>query len=203
MKEERLKGGRPASDPVLEEQVSEALAVLKRGGIILYPTDTVWGIGCDATNPEAVEKIYRLKRRDDRKSMLVLLDRMDNVVRYVRQVPEVAWQLFEVADKPLTLVLPEACGLAPNLVPPEKTIGIRIPDHEFCRRLIHRLNRPLVSTSANLSGEASPRTFSEISAEIRGGVDWTADPAVEGKPTRKPSSIIKLGSGGEVEILRP
>ena len=187
---------------VLEEEIARALTVLKGGGIILYPTDTVWGIGCDATNAEAVEKIYRLKKRSDTKSMLVLTDKIDNVSKYAHRVPEVAWQLLEVADKPLTLILPEARGVAENLVPEEKTIGIRVTAHEFCRKLIHKLNRPLVSTSANVAGTETPSTFSEISREIREGVDCVVNAAVEGRPTRKASSIVQLGLSGEIKVIR-
>jgi L-threonylcarbamoyladenylate synthase len=186
----------------MDDEVARALSVLKRGGIILYPTDTVWGIGCDATNAAAVEKIYALKKRDDRKSMLVLTDKLDNVSKYADKIPIVAWQLFEVADKPLTLILPGALGVAENLVPEEGTIGIRVPNHEFCKKLIYKLNRPLVSTSANISGGAAPTTFSEISREIREGVDYVISTAVEGNPTRRASSIIRLGVGGEIQIIR-
>ena len=187
---------------LLDEQVAAALAVLKRGGTILYPTDTVWGIGCDATNAAAVEKVYALKKRADRKSLLILTDRIDNVSKYCQKVPEVAWQLLEVADKPLTLVLPQARGVAENVVPEEGTIGIRVADHEFCKRLIYKLGRPLVSTSANVAGGTTPATFPEISNEIKEGVDFVADPAVEGRPTRKASAIIQVGPGGEIKIIR-
>jgi L-threonylcarbamoyladenylate synthase len=187
---------------ILNDEVARALAVLKRGGIILYPTDTLWGIGCDATNAAAVERIYALKRRDDRKSMLVLTDKLDNVARYADRIPDVAWQLLEVADRPLTLILPAARGVAENLVPEEGTIGIRVPGHEFCKKLIYKLNRPLVSTSANVAGQPSPATFSEISREIREGVDHVVSAAVEGRPTRRASSIIQLGAGGEIKIIR-
>lgn len=189
-------------DTIIEEQVAQALEVLKRGGIILYPTDTVWGIGCDATRAEAVEKIYRLKRSTDKKSMLVLLDHPDKVSLYIQKVPDVAWQLFEVADKPLTLILPEARGVAENLVPETGMLGIRIPEHEFCRKLIRRLNRPLVSTSANLSGQPAPARFEDIAPEIREGVDFGVDPSCEGKPTGKASSIVRVGVNGEVEVIR-
>ena len=173
------------------------------GGIILYPTDTVWGIGCDATNEQAVARIYDLKQSVNKKSMLVLLDQIDKVSLYIQKVPEVAWQLYEVADKPLTLILPGACAVAPNLIPDEGTLGIRIPDHEFCNNLIHKLNRPLVSTSANISGKPSPMSFSEIAKEIVDGVDLVIDRAWEGRPTGKASSIVKVGVNGEIEIIRP
>ena len=188
---------------MLEESIRQALDVLRKGGIILYPTDTVWGIGCDATDNEAVERIYRLKRSQDKKSMLVLLDHIDKVSLYIKKVPDIAWRLYEVADKPLTLILPGGCAVADNLIPDEGTLGIRIPQHEFCRKLIRKLNRPLVSTSANLSGRPAPTTFSEIAGEITENVDWIADAACEGKPTRKASSIVKVGLRGEITILRP
>jgi len=197
-----MKDSATPPDPLLDQEVARALAVLRRGGIILYPTDTVWGIGADATNEAAVAKIYALKRREDRKGMLILTDRIDNVSKYAQRVPEVAWQLLEVADKPLTLILPDARGVAPNLVPEEGTIGIRVADHPFCKKLIYKLNRPLVSTSANLAGAPAPTTVSEISRQIRGGVDYAVSPAVEGHPTRQPSAIVQLGTGGEIKIIR-
>lgn len=186
----------------MEDEIYKALEVLRKGGIILYPTDTVWGIGCDATNAAAVEKIYALKKREDKKSMLILVDREDNVSKYVQKVPEVAWQLFEVADKPLTIILPEARGVAENLIPEEKTIGIRIPGHEFCKKLIYKLGRPLVSTSANISGQPSPARFSEIAGEIKDGVDHIVDPSLERTSTGKPSSIIQVGQSSEIKVIR-
>ena len=194
-----------------DEPIYQALEVLRKGGIILYPTDTVWGIGCDATNDEAVERIYRLKRSGEKKSMLVLLDHPDKVSLYIRKVPDIAWQLYEVAafevqemaTSPLTLILPGACAVAENLIPEEGTLGIRIPEHEFCKKLIRKLNRPLVSTSANISGQPAPRTYSEISQDIRQGVDLIVDPSLEGHPTRKASSIIRVGLSGEVNVIRP
>ncbi len=186
----------------IDEEVIRAVEVLRGGGVILYPTDTVWGIGCDATNAGAVERIYKLKKSHNKKGMLILLDKLDSVSRYVRKVPEVAWQLFEVADKPLTLILPGAMGVASNLIPEEATIGIRIPQHEFCNKLTHRLGRPLVSTSANISGAATPLSFSEISGEIKEGVDMVVSAEFEGRPTRRASSIIMLGEGGEIKVIR-
>ena len=148
-----------------EDPIYQALEVLRRGGIILYPTDTVWGIGCDATNEQAVARIYDLKQSVNKKSMLVLLDQIDKVSLYI--------------------------------------LGIRIPDHEFCNKLIHKLNRPIVSTSANISGKPSPMSFSEIAKEIVDGVDLVIDRAWEGRPTGKASSIVKVGVNGEIEIIRP
>ncbi len=186
----------------MKGEIEKAVDVLRRGGVILYPTDTVWGVGCDATNDEAVARVYELKRSTDKHAMTVLVASIDAVGRYVRRVPEVAWQLFEVADSPLTLILPGGAGISPGLIPPEGTIGIRVPRHEFCAALLRRLGRPLVSTSANLSGEATPLTFGEIAAEIRTGVDMVVDRRFEGHPTRRPSSIISVGPGGEIKIIR-
>lgn len=187
----------------MEEAIVKALEILRSGGVVLYPTDTVWGLGCDATNAEAVEKIYQIKRRTDKLSMIVLTDRAENLVRYVRQVPEIAWELIEVADKPLTLILGNGVGVAKNLLPEAGTIAIRVPDHEFCKRLISRLARPLVSTSANISGEKTPARFSEISQEILDAVDYIVPSEFEVGATGLPSSIISLGMGGEISIIRP
>ena len=190
----------------MEEQVQQALETLKRGGIILYPTDTVWGIGCDATNETAVARIFALKQRDDAKSMIVLLDRAEQVVRWVPDVPPIVWELWEAAEgaNPLTLILPGATGLAPNLIPAERTVGIRLVQNLFCQRLIHRLGRPLVSTSANISGQPTPATFDAIPDAIRQGVDGIADPSME-EPTatHQSTSSIKLDMDGSFTILRP
>lgn len=186
----------------LRREVDEAVRVLREGGIILYPTDTVWGLGCDATNAEAVDRIYRLKRSENKKSMLVLCASADMVVRYVNRAPGIAFEVMEMATSPLTLILPGATGVAANLIPDEGTLGIRVPDHEFCRRMLRGLQRPVVSTSANISGEATPAGLQEVSREIIDGVDFVVNPRFEGKPTRKASSIISFGEGGEVRIIR-
>ncbi len=186
----------------LQREVDEAVRVLREGGIILYPTDTVWGLGCDATNAEAVERIYRLKRSENKKSMLVLCASANMVVRYVNRAPGIAFEVMEMATSPLTLILPGATGVAANLIPDEGTLGIRVPDHEFCRRMLRALQRPVVSTSANISGEATPAGLQEVSREIIDGVDFVVNPRFEGKPTRKASSIIAFGEGGEVKIIR-
>lgn len=186
----------------LRREVDEAVRVLREGGIILYPTDTVWGLGCDATNAEAVDRIYRLKRSENKKSMLVLCASADMVVRYVNRAPGIAFEVMEMATSPLTLILPGATGVAANLIPDEGTLGIRVPDHEFCRRMLRGLQRPVVSTSANISGEATPTGLQEVSREIIDGVDFVVNPRFEGKPTRKASSIIAFGEGGEVRIIR-
>ncbi len=186
----------------MKDEIAKVIEVLKLGGVILYPTDTVWGIGCDATNEGAVAKIYELKRSADKHAMTVLVASADDVGRYVRRVPEVAWQLLELSESPLTLILPGGAGVAPNLIPEAGTIGIRVPKHDFCHALLRRLGRPLVSTSANISGGATPLTFGEIAPEIRRGVDMIVDRRFEGHPTRRPSAIIALGEGGEIKIIR-
>lgn len=188
----------------MEQEIQKALEVLKKGGIILYPTDTVWGLGCDATNAEAVAKIFTLKQRKDAMAMIVLADRPDTVMRCVKEVPEVAWQLWEVTDKPLTIILPRAEGVASNLIPEQKTIAVRLAMDDFCKKLIYKLGRPLVSTSANISGEHTPMNFTEISQTIKDGVDHVVDPSMQSpEATGKPSSIISLGLSGQVSIVRP
>lgn len=186
----------------MEREIELALEVLRKGGLILYPTDTVWGIGCDATNREAVEKIYQLKRSENKKSMLVLCKDADMVVRYVNKAPGIAFEVMEMSTKPLTLILPGACGLAENLIPQEKTLGVRVPQHEFCQKLLYKFRKPIVSTSANISGEATPRNLGEVSREIIDGVDLVVNPRFQGRPTGKASAIIAFGEGGEVEIIR-
>lgn len=186
----------------MEEEIRRAVEVLRAGGLLLYPTDTVWGLGCDATNTEAVERVYALKRSQNKKSMLVLCASPDMAVRYVNRAPGVAFEVLEMATKPLTLILPGAAGVAPNLIPDEGTLGIRIPDHAFCRELLRRFGRPVVSTSANLSGEPSPRRLEEVAPEIVAGVQMTVDRRFEGHPTRKPSSIIAFAEDGSFQIIR-
>lgn len=187
----------------MREEIVKAVEVLKRGGLILYPTDTVWGIGCDATNSEAVEKIYSLKKSKDKKSMLILAESLDKAACYSTDVPSVAWDLMEVSDKPLTVILPGAVGVAKNLIPEEKTIGVRIPDHEFCKKLLRSLGRPLVSTSANISGKPTPMSFEAISSEIKDKVDMVVSKEFEGKPTGMPSSIIAIDKSAGIKIIRP
>lgn len=186
----------------LRSEVEKAVEVLKAGGLLLYPTDTLWGIGCDATNPEAVEKIYKLKKSDNKKSMLVLVKDLDSITKYVDKTPDVAWELFEVSEKPLTLILPNAHSVAKNLIPEENTLGIRVPKHEFCTQLLRRFNRPIVSTSANISAERSPLKFSDISKEILEGVDFVVSQKFEGAPTFKASSIIALDESATIKIIR-
>lgn len=187
---------------MMKEQIDEAVAVLRSGGIILYPTDTVWGIGCDATNDKAVEKVNALKCSEGKAGMIVLVDSVDNVPRYTSKAPEVAWQLLEATDKPLTLILPGGCGVAGSIIADDGSLAVRVPDHEFCHALLRRLGRPLVSTSANISGEPTPMKFRDIKPEISAGVDLVIDPMYEKGATGKPSSLIWLGQGGEIKIIR-
>lgn len=189
-------------DAALQEEVRQAVETLRAGGVILYPTDTVWGLGCDATNADAVQKIYELKRSENKKSMLVLCASPEMIVRYVDRAPGIAFEVLELATSPLTAILPGAVGVAGNLIPDEGTLGVRIPDHEFCRRMLRAFGKPIVSTSANLSGEATPAGLQEIAREIIEGADFVVNPRFEGKPTRKASSIIAFGEGGEVKIIR-
>ena len=198
----------------MKEEIQKALEVLRKGGIILYPTDTVWGIGCDATDPEAVAKIYEIKRRSDSKSLVLLASDMEMVSRYIKEVPEMAIQLVEVNDKPMTIIYPGAVVgssenpkadrycLAYNTVAEDGTVGIRVPMMEFCQQLAFRLGRPIVSTSANISGEATPKKFAEISQEIKDAVDHVVDPALERGATGQSSSIIKVGLDYSIEIIR-
>lgn len=186
----------------MAQAIEEAVKVLRSGGLILYPTDTIWGIGCDATNAEAVDRIYRLKRSENKMSMLVLCASADMIVRYVHKAPGIAFEVQEMATKPLTLILPGATGLAPALIPPEGTLGVRVPDHAFCQGVLRGLGRPIVSTSANLSGEETPRDLSEICREIIDGVDYVVSPRFEGHPTGQASSIIFFSEDGKFKIIR-
>lgn len=186
----------------IQQDVDEAVKVLRAGGLILYPTDTVWGIGCDATNAEAVDRIYKLKRSDNKKSMLVLCASADMIVRYVNKAPGIAFEVMELASKPLTLILPGASGLAANLIPEEGTLGVRVPDHEFCSRMLRAFGRPVVSTSANISGEPSAVSLIDTAREIVEGVDFVVNPRFEGKPTKQPSSIMAFTVDGAVTIIR-
>lgn len=190
------------NDAPLQREADEAVRILRAGGIILYPTDTVWGLGCDATDAAAVQRIYDLKRSVNKKSMLVLCASSDMVVRYVNRAPGIAFEVMEMATSPLTLILPGAVGVAENLIPDEGTLGVRVPDHAFCQRVLRGLGRPIVSTSANISGEPTPARLQEVAREIVDGVDFVVDPRFEGKPTRKASSIVAFGEGGEVQVIR-
>ena len=189
------------NDEKLKEEVRKACEILKNGGIILYPTDTIWGIGCDATNEVAVKRVYELKHREDSKAMLVLLDDVGKLASYV-EVPDVAYELLEVNDKPMTIIYPNAKNLAKNLIAQDRTIGIRITSEIFTKSLLYRFRKPIVSTSAKVSGEPSPRCFAEISDAVKTAVDYVVDFRQEETTNPAPSSIIKLGVGGEIQIIR-
>jgi L-threonylcarbamoyladenylate synthase len=227
------------STPILQE----AVEVLRKGGVILYPTDTVWGIGCDATNEKAVARVFEIKRRSEAKSLVLLACDLDMVAKYIKQIPSIAIDLVEVNDAPMTIIYPGAQYLAPNAVAADGSVGIRIPlvpetdpsfagstsssfagstsssfagstgespakrtdltAGAFCRELVRRLRRPLVSTSANISGEPTPASFTEISEEIKAAVDYVVPKPFGAGASGRSSQIIKLGLDGEVEILRP
>lgn len=186
----------------MQEDIKAALNVLLKGGIILYPTDTIWGIGCDATNETAVSKIYNIKKRSDSKSLIVLIDQSDRLSSYIGQVPEIAWQLLKIANKPLTIIYPGAKNLAKNAINLDGTIGIRISTDPFCKNLISQFKKPIISTSANISGKPYPANFSEIDPVILSKVDYIVKWKQNDKTKHSPSSIIKLGIKGEVEIIR-
>jgi L-threonylcarbamoyladenylate synthase len=186
----------------MHDDIKKALEVLKAGGVILYPTDTIWGIGCDATNEKAVERIYKIKKREDSKSMLLLMENPALLERYVDEVPEIAWDLVEVATTPLTVIYPNAKNLAKNLIAEDGSIGIRFTKEAFTTQLLQRFRRPLVSTSANISGEKSPAFFHEIPEEIKNQVDFIVEYRQNETTPAQPSSIIKLGIGGRIDIIR-
>lgn len=186
----------------MNEDIKKACQVMSEGGIILYPTDTIWGIGCDATNEEAVRKVYEIKKRADSKAMLVLVDSQAKVDFYVKDVPSVAWDLLDVADKPLTIIYDGARNLAPNLIAEDGSIGIRITNEEFSKQLCFRFRKAIVSTSANISGQPSPVNFSEISEDIKSQVDYIVGYRQGDMNRPKPSGIIKLGKGGVVKVIR-
>ena len=200
------------------EAVAKAIEVLRAGGVILYPTDTIWGIGCDATNPKAVARVYEIKKRADSKALVLLASDLDMICRYVREIPDMAIQLVEVNDSPMTIIYPEAiAGKAPaegeeavpdrhflawNVVAEDGSVAMRIPNMDFCKVLIHKLGRPIVSTSANISGEPSPKKFADIPEPIRSAVDHIVDPSEEKNSTGKASQIIKVGIDGQICIIR-
>ncbi len=186
----------------IHEDVNKACEVMKRGGVILYPTDTVWGIGCDATNEDAVKRVYEIKRRVDSKSMIVLVDRAVKVDFYIKDVPEIAWDLIELADKPLTIVYPDALNLAKNLVASDGTVAIRVTNEHFSYKLCERFKKAIVSTSANISGEPTPANFAQIDDAVKSAVDYVVQYRQEDAKKAKASSIIKLGVGGVIEIIR-
>ena len=193
-----------------EEILAEALRVVREGGTVLYPTDTVWGLGCDATNAAAVARIFEIKRRADSKSLVLLASDLDMVAKYVKEIPSIAVDLVEVNDAPMTIIYPGAiCSetgdkwhLAASCVAADGTVGIRIPLAPWCQQLVFKLGRPLVSTSANISGEPTPQRFSDIPQEIKDAVDFVVPPSVDTSSTGRASQILKVGLRGEIEIIR-
>jgi len=186
----------------MENDLRNAAETLKKGGIILYPTDTIWGIGCDGTNEKAVEKIMALKKRQDEKSLIILLDDTRKLDDYVAEIPEIALTLIEIADKPLTIIYPGAQNLARNVIANDGSVGIRIVQDEFCRKLIQQTRIPLVSTSANFSGLPWPVSFHKIDPEIVRSVDYVVKYRQDDRSHGKPSGIIKLGVRGDVQVIR-
>ena len=184
------------------EDIKKACQVMREGGVILYPTDTIWGIGCDAINEDAVRRVYEIKQRQDSKAMLVLVDSSVKVDFYVRDVPEVAWDLIDLADKPLTIIYSGARNLAANLLAEDGSVGIRVTNEDFSKRLCQQFRKAIVSTSANISGQPSPKNLSEISEEVKSAVDYIVGYRQEEISNPKPSSIIKLDKGGVIKIIR-
>ena len=187
----------------MEDDIKKACEIMEKGGIILYPTDTILGIGCDATNEDAVKRVYEIKKRIDSKALIVLVDKPVKVEFYVREVPEIAWNLIDVADKPLTIVYPNARNLATNVLADDGSVGIRITQETFSRKLCERFRKAIVSTSANISGQPAPTNFNEISDEIKQAVDYVVTYRQDDPYQPSPSSVIWIGEGGVIKILRP
>ena len=184
------------------EEIKKAVEVMRNGGVILYPTDTIWGIGCDATNPEAVKKVFAIKQREDSKALICLVDSPGRLQRYVRNVPEVAWDIIDLATKPTTVILNGAVNLAPNLLAEDGSVGLRVTSEVFSQQLCYRFQKAIVSTSANISGLPSPQTFADISPTIINAVDYVCLSRQRDTSRHEPSSIIKLTPTGEVTIIR-
>ena len=185
-----------------QEDIRKAVEVMRKGGVILYPTDTIWGIGCDATNEEAVKRVYNIKQRDDSKALICLVDSDARLQRYVRNVPEVAWQLIDCIEKPTTLILDNAVNLAPNLIAEDGSIGIRITKETFSKELCFRFQKALVSTSANISGEPAAQNYRDIDPKIIEQVDYVCWTRRQEHQPHAPSRIIKLSADGIVKIIR-
>lgn len=200
--EEKNAAPKPQSESVFRDDIREAVRVMQSGGVILYPTDTIWGIGCDACNEDAVRRVFEIKRRAEAKSVISLVDSEVKVEFYVRSVPDVAWQLWECSDEPLTLVLDGARNLASGVIASDGSVALRVTREAFSRQLCMRMKRAIVSTSANIAGEPAPRCFSEITPEILQAVDYVCLSRRDEAPRQTPSHIIKIGPSGEVKIIR-
>jgi L-threonylcarbamoyladenylate synthase len=185
----------------INEEVYKAYEIIKEGGIILYPTDTVWGIGCNATNAEAVAKIYKIKQRTETQSMIVLMNGEKMMYNVFKEIPEVAWQIMDLSENPTTIILDQPRNVAKNLIASDNSLGIRIVKEAFCFKLMEKMKRPLVSTSANISGQPTPKSFKEISPEIIKAVDYVVN-LQRDKIAGKPSTIIKLSNDSQVKVIR-
>ena len=186
----------------MHADLTACVRTLREGGLILYPTDTIWGIGCDATSDEAVRRVYALKQRADHKAMLTLADSPGRVMGYVDAIPDIAWDLIELSERPLTIIYPHGRNLAPSLLGPDGSVGIRVTRERFSHALCERFRRPIVSTSANLSGQAAPGCYDEVCQEIIRGVDYVVHYRRTDRSTARPSSIIRLGADGTIQVIR-
>ncbi|TMM53272.1 threonylcarbamoyl-AMP synthase [Maribacter algarum] len=185
----------------VQEEINKAISTLENGGLIIYPTDTVWGIGCDATNEEAVAKVYALKERSDSKALICLVANDAMLERHITEVPDVAYDLIDLSTKPTTIIYDKPKGVAPNLIANDNTLAIRVASDKFCQYLINKFKKPIVSTSANISGEPTPKQFSEINEAVIKGVDYVVNLHQE-KIASTPSVIIKLSNDGQVKVIR-
>jgi L-threonylcarbamoyladenylate synthase len=185
-----------------EEDIKESLSTLRQGGIILYPTDTIWGLGCDPSNESAINRILKLKSRGENKSLIILADGLSMVERYVTEIPEIIYELAEVSDTPLTIIYPKGKNLAPGVCSDDDSVAIRISHDEFCKELISRFRKPVVSTSANLSGNPSPANFSEIEKNLIDNVDYVVKYRQNDRSKSIPSPVIKVNSDGTIKIIR-
>ena len=188
--------------PNYDKDIAKAVEVMRNGGVILYPTDTVWGIGCDATNADAVARVYEIKRRADSKAMICLVDSDARLQRYVRDVPDVAWDVMDLATKPITVILDGAANLAPNLIAEDGSVAMRITNEPFSKQLCFRFQKAIVSTSANFSGEPAAQNYCDISPELLELVDYVCTSRRQEKKPHTPSSIIKIAPNGEIQIIR-
>jgi L-threonylcarbamoyladenylate synthase len=186
----------------MEQEIKKCLEILKKGGTILYPTDTIWGIGCDATNKSAVDKIYRIKKRPENKNLIILVDDEEMLKSYIKSIPDIAWDLISNMDRPLTIIYPDAQNLPENLIGKDDSIAIRLVRNDFCRNLIHEFRKPIVSSSANISGENSPLIFKDIPKEILDSVDYVVNLYQDQIQKLRPSTIIKLFENCEFQIIR-
>jgi L-threonylcarbamoyladenylate synthase len=187
---------------IFDEDIKDSLITLRKGGIILYPTDTIWGLGCDATNPSAVEKIFRIKSRSNSKSLLILVDGDQMLERYASDIPEIVFELTSVSDSPLTIIYPKGKNLAAGVCSEDGSVGIRICHDEFCRELISRLRKPIVSTSANISGKPAPENFGEIDKSVIDAVDFVVKYRQDDQQKYSASPVIKLEQNGTIKIIR-